>query len=282
MPLASISVPVPEIIQAMLDGITPPDPTYFIYGEGVPSLGNALPSALYLDKLTRDVYVWASGADCNSAFDASLHSGGLSWVKVANLSSVIKPQIGVKVGPSQPKIENLSFIRQDRVTKKYLFRDVCWTITRPSKANSLGVLVDIPDPSPSNPINTGTLPVAWVEHHWFAEIRDTYVSTVRYHNGWVPWYGTYPNRGWWESWSHKGYFVCTAEWDPVNQGTLVTVEMPSNVTSKIRPARGYRWDLESAEVNARNPDDSPATFKNVSTWIRGSVDVIEDWTILPT
>ena len=135
------------------------------------------------------------------------------------------------------------------------------------------VLIPLPDPDPDDPLNTTTLAVPWEPRGWFSEIRNTYVSTVRYHNGWVPWYGTWPNWTWWEQYSLAGAFVCTAEWDRENAATLVTLTLSSAISNRILPSKGYFWDLESAR-----PLDN-GVYDKVHTWVRGRCEVVNQWTM---
>lgn len=269
------TIDIPEAVQAILDGVIPVDPSVFVYGEGPPARPGQ-PDDLYLDTRDRAAYVWASGASCSTALGSAFTSAPMRWVKVADLSGVLKAPSRRPAASSSPVRDDLEFVKGDRVRRRILIKGVCWTPTRPEVDG-----VPIPDPTADNPANFGTLAVPWEEHYWFAEIRDTYVSSIRYHNGWVPWYGTYPNIGWWQAHSLKGAFSCTAEWDQDLVGTIVTLDLPSSVSSHIRASRTYRWDLESAEPNTRDEEDGrPLTFKNVRTWRRGKVSVLNDWTLV--
>lgn len=142
-------------------------------------------------------------------------------------------------------------------------------------ASAATVEVEIPDPVSTDPLNINRLAVPWQQRYWFSEIRDTYVSTIRYHNGYVPWYGTWPNWVWWDTYSLAGAFICIAEYDPVRVGTKVTMLLTSEVARDIRASKNYYWDLESAR-----PVDSD-TFDTINTWVRGRCGVLNDWTQYP-
>ena len=127
-----------------------------------------------------------------------------------------------------------------------------------------------------------TLGVPWEEHYWWSEIRATYVSAIRYFNGWVPWYGLWPNYTWWDQYSLQAVMLCSAEWDQELGGTVVTVRITSADSLRIRPSKGYHWSVRSGEP-VRDPEaedpDAITGFNNFVTWKRGRATILNTWTL---
>ncbi|MGYP000125400326 len=131
-----------------------------------------------------------------------------------------------------------------------------------------------------------TLPegIEWVEHHWWAECRRGIGNALRFHNGWVPWYGNPPSTYvWWIKYSLGGFFYVTSTWDDTRKGTVVHMEMRSSISTRM-PAATYGYSVRSGEVFARvDPEDAtsdPVSFHNFITWGEGNFRITDSNTIL--
>ncbi len=185
-----------------------------------------------------------------------------------------------QVSLSDPPIPyELAFVRGDQVDRKFLLSGIVYTAERPQDEG--GLLMYAASETADESASTTQLVAPWEERWWHAEVRNSYASTMRFYNGWVPWYGTAPtNWTWWDHASYKGRFDCTSEYDSVLGGTVVSIRMPSERSAVIMPStqQVYHWDLESA-YPATKVDDEPVYFDNLHTWIAGGVKVAIDWTL---
>lgn len=137
---------------------------------------------------------------------------------------------------------------------------VCWTAEEPAGALPEGI--------------------EWVEHYWWAEARRGIGHALRFHNGWVPWYGNPPSTYvWWVQQSLGGVFWVTSSWDDVRKGTVVHMEMKSEMSARMQVAT-YEYSVRSGEVKTRDGDDAPATFSNFVTWGTGNWKITEGVTLL--
>lgn len=207
-----------------------------------------------------------------------------------------------KLSPSNstPQRDDLTFVKGDQVTLKYLFKNLAATEERPLDAFSLPMYsadeVTAGDPATDEFSTEDTtldgltgdwsgtrLPVDWIRLDWHAEVRSGYMSTYRMYNGWVPWYGRRPRWDWWTSAGFRGSFECTPEWNLEEEGTVVTCILPSLSSSKIYAASNvYQWDLESGRPiweDSLDPEvDEPSSYTALKTWIAGEATVLQDWT----
>lgn len=263
-----------------LQGGAPVTANMFSYGSGDPTSPGDI-GDLYCDLLTQDVWEYAPEAPMSTALSSAFATGTAQWNKVYSLVGSVPPPVTVPNFNLGPDTYDLTLVQGDEREITWFIEGICWTSERPTLNGS--PLAD-PD-NESNPLHIGTLPVPWERRFWYSQIRDKYVATVRYRNGWVPWYGTWPNWVWWDANSLIGGFGCTATWDQEMQGTLVTMTMESHVSRRMMAHGGYNWDLESAGVATAVGDDllagDPISFNKVKTWLRGKVNVVTDWTIIP-
>jgi hypothetical protein len=264
----------PPQIQAILDG-GPADPGLFEFGSGPPTPSTFPVGTFYVDVETQDVYWNATGNAFSNVFSEQFlqtTSQEAQWTKVhSGIVHAVQPGMTIN--------QDISFIAGDSVHNlSFFFPGICYTMERPTDSTG----EPIADPDPTHPFKTNTLPVPWQQRVWFSEIRNTYVSTIRYHNGWVPWYGTWPNWVWWEKYSLVGAFYCTSEWDPDRLGTMVTLNLDASMSNMIRPAKTYRWDLESAHpVPPVPPAETVSVFDLINTWVRGNCAVLDQYTMTP-
>lgn len=272
----SATLTLPEPVATVLAG-GPVDPDDYAYGSVDPSpLLQVPPGTLYVNTTTLKVWWLASGHACDTSFGVSVDGGSAAWIEVADYTPYVQRTTLLDTA-GDPIAKDIRFTRGEEFNDAFLFQGLCWTPARP-EING----VPIPDPDPSNPLAVGTLPVPWQQKFWLAEIRDNYLSSVRYYNGWVPWYGTWPNWVWWEQHSLTGVFEVTAEWDPVNVGTLVRVKLHSAVSNRVRPSRSYHWDLESASGREFDTDGNPTRFQTIKTWVKGRARVDPVSTLIRT
>lgn len=131
-----------------------------------------------------------------------------------------------------------------------------------------------------------TLPegIEWVEHYWWAEARRGIGHALRFHNGWVPWYGNPPSTYvWWVQQSLGGVFWVTSSWDAEREGTVVHMEMKSDMSGRMQVGN-YAYSVRSGEVKTRaddeDPSSAPMTFFNFVTWGTGNWRITEGVTLL--
>lgn len=264
-----ITIPLP-VVEVLSGG--PIDPDDYVYGHGSPGL--VVPhDVLYMDLDTRFVYSNQSGASMDSSMGSSTDTGVRTWVSVGDYSLLVSStQLTCLVG--DPFDYKIKFTRGNEKTWKFFMPGVCHMPLRPQIDGQ-----DIPDPDPSDPLGITHLTVPWEERYWLSEVRDTYVSSARYFNGWVPFYGTWPNWVWWDEHSLKAVMTTEAEWDNVNKGTIVSVTIRSEWSKRIRPSRSYYWDLESAAASQKDDDGDPTQFNKIRTFVTGRCEVVNTWTI---
>lgn len=187
--------------------------------------------------------------------------------------------VPVDVASRKPKIRDIDFVAGDEVEYKFLFKNEVWTAARPLDSNDLPMYAE----SEMVPVGITASPTAlvapWERRYWFSQIRDSYVSSVRYYNGWVPWYGMRPDWVWWRSASLAGTFTCTSAYSEEHEGTIVTILLSDNKSKQIKPHKKYRWDLESVRVETEDEDGVPTAFEGTRTWIGGKCTVYPEWTI---
>jgi hypothetical protein len=180
-----------------------------------------------------------------------------------------------------PIPRDITFVRGDQVERKFLLTGICYTPTRPVDEDALPMYAvgETPEPEVVE-VSPSVLVAPWVERHWHSEIRSDFTSTMRYYNGWAPWYGSGPkNWTWWNQSSLKATFGCTAEYSNEHGGTVVTIYLSSAHSAAIYPNHPYYWDLESARPAVKDEDDIPIYFDCMKTWIGGRVSVYTDWTL---
>jgi hypothetical protein len=129
------------------------------------------------------------------------------------------------------------------------------------------------EPSPTE------LVAPWERRYWFSQVRDSYVSSIRYYNGWVPWYGMRPDWVWWRAASLAATFSATPYYSAADGGTVVEVALADADSKDIKPHKKYRWDLESARVKTEDGDGIPTAFEGTRTWVGGRCTVYPEWTI---
>lgn len=181
-----------------------------------------------------------------------------------------------------PTNRNIEFVKGDQFDDgPFTFPGRVWTPSRPLDADDLPMYhEDETVPEDVEEVSPTALVAPWEQRFWFAEIRSSYLSTVRYYNGWVPWYGTRPNRVWWSQMSLGAWFTVTATYD-TELGTVVVATLPSGQSTKLNPGGRYRWDMESAKPDEFDSEGLPTHFIGTKTWLRGSVSVMADWTQRP-
>lgn len=185
----------------------------------------------------------------------------------------------VSVGSRKPRVRDIDFVAGDEVVYRFLFKGVVWTEERPEDAEGLPMYhgsETVPEGVTESPT---ALVAPWVEHYWRSQVRDSYVSSVRYYNGWIPWYGMRPDWVWWKSSSLAGTFLTRTEYDDTNGGTVVVLTLPDTESKDIKPHKKYRWDLESLEVKTHDEGGVPTEFYRTRTWVAGRCSVYPEWTI---
>lgn len=182
-----------------------------------------------------------------------------------------------------PVPKDLIFIRGDQVNRVFLWTGIVYTPTRPMDSDGLVMYHadEEIDPDDADAVSPTALVAPWEERFWHSEIRDGYVSSMRYYNGWVPWYGTQPrNWTWWNQYSLKGVFTCFADYSDEHQGTVVSIVLPSSTSAQITPSSTYSWDLQSAHPTEFHEESgAPLRFDNLKTWMGGKVTVKIDSTL---
>lgn len=191
---------------------------------------------------------------------------------------------GGTTGPSSrrqtPLRRNLEFVRGDHLYDgPFFWENRVLTPERPLDENDLPMYhasEEVPVDVTASPTE---LVAAWERKYWFSEIRSSYLSTVRYYNGWVPWYGTRPNQRWYQASSLGAFGDLTATYDPIEGGTNVIVDYPSDRTQNLNPGGRYRWDLRSASVWSSDEAGEPINFCKTQTHFSGIVSVQATWTM---
>ena len=174
---------------------------------------------------------------------------------------------------------DIAFVRGDQVNRKFLLSGICYTAERPLDLDGLP-MYSVDEEAPDGEVSPTALVAPWEERFFHAEIRNGYTSTMRYFNGWVPWYGSAPrNWTWWLQSSLKGIFACESEYSEEFSGTVIDIELPSFDSAKILPAHTYSWDLESAHPIAKDEVGNPTYYDGLKTWLGGNVTVKGDWTL---
>jgi hypothetical protein len=141
----------------------------------------------------------------------------------------------VSAASRKPLVRDIDFVAGDEVRYKFLFKGKVWTSARPEDA--LGrPMYAATETAPTGVTKSPTALVApWERRYWFSQVRDSYVSSVRYYNGWVPWYGMRPDWVWWRSASLAATFDCVETYSVSDQGTVVEMVLPDYLSKNIRP-----------------------------------------------
>lgn len=186
------------------------------------------------------------------------------------------------LGSRKPKVRDIDFVAGDTAVYTFLFKDVVWTETRPEDEDGLPMY----HASETVPVGVDESPTAlvapWVRKVWHSHVRDSYVSSVRYYNGWVPWYGMRPDWVWWKTASLAARFTCTSSYSVADEGTVVVIALPDERSKIVKPHKKYRWDLESAEFTEYDTTGTtprPTGFFNTRTWLGGRCTVYPEWTL---
>ena len=154
-----------------------------------------------------------------------------------------------------------------------------WTNERPEDANGRPMYAATETVPPGVTESPTALVAPWQRRYWFAQVRDSYVSSVRYYNGWIPWYGMRPDWVWWRSASLAATFTAVPYYSHSAGGTVVEMTLADYLSKKIQPHKKYRWDLESVEVEDEDGDGVPTAFNATRTWVGGRCTVYPEWTI---
>lgn len=191
---------------------------------------------------------------------------------------------GTSTGPSSrrqdPLVRSTSLVRGDHLYDgPFFWENVVWTPERPVDEDELPMFHPSETPPEGVTPSPTALVAVWDRKYWFSEIRSSYLSTVRYFNGWVPWYGTRPNQRWYQSASLGAFADLTAVYDPEREGTEVYIDYPSHRTQNLNPGGRYRWDLRSASVWEETEDGEPINYCKVQTHFSGPVTVKATWTM---
>jgi hypothetical protein len=163
----------------------------------------------------------------------------------------------------------------------YFWPGKVWTPSRPVDDDNLPKYHE--DETVPEDVVASEIPLVapWEPRYWFSEIRSSYLSTVRYYNGWIPWYGTRPNPMWYRAHSLAAFADMEAtyvdETEDREAGTEVWVDFPSHRTRKMNPGGRYRWDIRSAVPLGDTAD--PTGFTYVRTHIAGKVSVRAEWSL---
>lgn len=179
-----------------------------------------------------------------------------------------------------PLLRPLSFIQGDEFSDgPFLLPGRVMTPERPEGADGNPMYHSSEEVPVGVTASTDTLVAAWERRYWFADIRSSFLSTVRYHNGWVPWYGTRPGRVWWAQMSLGAYFGINVSYSISDAATKVVPVLESGQSMKLNPGASLRWSLESARPSEFDSDGYPVLFDGIKTWVRGPVFVTADWTL---
>ena len=182
-----------------------------------------------------------------------------------------------------PLRRDLEFVRSDHMEDgPFFWPNKVYTPDRPLDADDLPMYHS----SETVPVGVEASPTeliaAWERKNWFSEIRSSYLSTIRYYNGWVPWYGLRPNANWYRASSLGAFADILATYDatPDAEGTKVYVDFPSHRTTNLNPGGRYRWDLRSASPWEINEDtDDVINFTKIHTHLSGAVAVRAEWSM---
>ena len=177
-------------------------------------------------------------------------------------------------------MRSISLVRGDHLYDgPFFWENLVWTPERPVDEDDLPMFhasETVPDGVTASP---DALVAVWDRRYWFTEMRSSYQSTIRYYNGWVPWYGTRPNMRWYQSASLGAFGDVTAVYNPERGGTEVYVDYPSNRTQNLNPGGRYRWDLRSAAVWSEDETGHPLNYCKAQTHFSGQVTVKASWTM---
>lgn len=182
----------------------------------------------------------------------------------------------------RPRRLDIEFSRSDHFSfddGAFSFDNVVWTPERPLDADELPMfhaseeVAEGTEPSPTE------LVAPWDQRFWFSEIRSSYLSTIRYYNGWVPWYGTRPNERWYKASSLGAFADISVVYNTETEATDVYLVYPSHRTDDLSPGGKYRWDLRSAAPWRVLEDGTVVNYSKIQTHIRGQVSVTAAWTM---
>ena len=181
----------------------------------------------------------------------------------------------------EPHRRDIGFVRGNRFDDgPFFFEGKVWTNERPLDGDGLPMFHSSEEvPEDVADVSETELVAPWDRHYWFSEIRGSYLSTVRYFNGWVPWYGTRPNAQWYKASSLGGQMRIIARYNPERGGTEVFVFLPSNESQALNPGSRYRYDVESARPDRLNDEGDAMSFTDIRTWLHGNVRVSASWTM---
>ena len=185
----------------------------------------------------------------------------------------------VSAASRKPLVRDVDFVAGDEVRYKFLFTGKVWTRTRPVDGDDLPMYHEsetVPEDVTASPTS---LVAPWQRRYWFSQVRDSYVSSVRYYNGWIPWYGMRPDWAWWRSASLAATFTAVPTYSVADEGTVVEIVLADHLSKKVQPHKKYHWDLESVEVDTEDGDGVPTSFKATRTWVGGRCTVYPEWTI---
>lgn len=214
--------------------------------------------------------IWISPSDS----DDEVSVGQRSPMRAPYSSSA-----GTECGPQKPIMRSISFVQGDEFNDlPYLIPGRVLTDVRPKGEDGNFMFHESEDPGGETP-SSEELVAPWEQRWWFGDVRMAFVSTIRYYNSWVPWYGTRPSRVWWQQMSKGAQFSVGTSYDPERQLTKVEVRLPSGQSTKLNPGGAYRWSLVSAKPVGWNEDFTSANrFDRQETWVIGDVRVAANWT----
>jgi hypothetical protein len=183
----------------------------------------------------------------------------------------------------RPRRLDIEFARSDHFDfdeGAFSWEGVVWTPERPVDADELPMFhADEEVPEDVEEVSPTALVAPWDQKFWFSEIRSSYLTTVRYYNGWVPWYGTRPNERWYKASSLGAFADISAVYNSETESTEVYVAFPSHRTDDLSPGGKYRWDLRSASAFRVLEDGTVVNYSKIFTHIRGMVSVTAAWTL---
>ena len=185
----------------------------------------------------------------------------------------------VSVASRAPRKRDIDFVAGDEVRYQFLFKNVVWTPSRPLDDQDRPMYAEdetVPNGITASPT---VLVAPWERRYWFSQVRDSYVSSVRYYNGWVPWYGMRPDWAWWRKASLAATFTCGSAYSVEHGGTVVTILLSDAASKDIKPHKKYRWDLENARVKETDENNDPISYEGTHTWLGGRCTVYPEWTI---
>ena len=185
----------------------------------------------------------------------------------------------VSAASRKPLVRDIDFVAGDEVHYKFLFTGKVWTHSRPEGPDGQPMYHESETVPEGVEPSTTALVAPWERRYWFSQVRDSYVSSVRYYNGWIPWYGMRPDWAWWRSATLAATFSCTPYYSVSAGGTVVEVALADSISKNIKPHKKYRWDLESTRVKTEDGDGIPTDFEGTRTWVGGRCTVYPEWTI---